>query len=184
MHDEPLNRRGTRNGRPNLKPQSGAGGVPWCDACRQQVRRFLVEPVYGRTLQECGCGVVLMRPHVEMEIEIPPDHATPRRATWGWDACAACGTRYQRSPKNTTNGCSRRCQNRLRQAQRPRRVRVRTQCRTCGVSRRREALGACGRCARCRRGERYRARRLAKIEARRLAKIEARRLAKIEARAA
>lgn len=155
QHEALLNR-GTKKQR-QPEPAGSGGGRAWCDACREPVRRFWSHALTGAVWQDCGCGSVRMRPHVEMPIEIPPPDATPRRASWGWSDCAWCGARYQRSPRNETNGCSRRCQWRLREPQR-----VRPAPRRCSACRRGRA-GPDGRCVRCRVMERYRARRLAKL---------------------
>lgn len=116
-HDTHLSR-GTRYGRPALKHSPGVGGKAWCDVCGGEAALYLKlvwRPFPHEALyQQCGCGDVPMRPHVEQPIV----------ETWAHDSryivaeCEAEGcTRLHRRRKHKGSPHCRKCQVRISSAQ-------------------------------------------------------------------
>lgn len=138
-----------------------------CDVCHQLVTFHRV-PIIGVVAQSCGCGVsVPMRRYVEQPVDIPADILGPPPPEFTPSICRSCGKDYLRSARNKKDVCGPVCRERARNAvRRAGRLDHRVLCRSCGLKRGNATLDDTGRCGRCRKLERYRARRLNRIHQR------------------
>ena len=89
-----------------------------CPTCGEPLR-FVIEHIYGRTFEECRCGVRALGTTPVAAVVIPPEMIGRRESTGPAPArtepriCAVCGVTFQARIGWNAKGCSRRCKNTL-----------------------------------------------------------------------
>lgn len=95
--------------------------VAVCARCGQ-VLRFFAEPRYGKSMQECVCGILPLQRHQEVPVYIPPEMIAEERPRMSMQRvrkkCKApnCGRSFIARAHDGSDTCSDRCRTFYRRA--------------------------------------------------------------------
>lgn len=89
-----------------------------CDACQRRIRELWSDPRFGRTLQRCGCGVVLMRTHYQPPVTVSPEllapsHVPSQDEVVEQRVCAFCANVFYAQLTSAGRCCSPSCRSKL-----------------------------------------------------------------------